>query len=168
MTFTSWTPEPAPFGNATGFDTVALDVQIAIAISMGMKVYRGEFPPDIQAEQEARTAPEREADPLKCITISNDGLSISGEYDGHRSVRGYRSHYWLDQLTPDTIVFDVRTLDWEDAKSFAIRGPLTGVDLPEGVVSKLGPIDSVMAGVAEDYMRSVGATLAETGAEVEE
>ncbi len=64
-------------------------------------------------------------------------------------------------------MFDVRTLSWEAAKSYAIRGPLLGVDLPEGVVSKLGPIDSIMAGVADDYMRSVGTSLEETGAEVE-
>lgn len=168
MTLTGWSPEPAPFGNATGFDTVALDVQIAIAISMGMKVYRGHFPEDIQAEQEARTAPEREADPLKTITISHDGLAISGHYNGHRSVSGYRSSYWLDQMTPETVVFDIRTLPWELAKSYAIRGPLLGVDLPEGVVSKLGPIDSIMAGVAEDYMRHAGTSLEETGAEVQE
>lgn len=167
MTLTGWTPEPAPFGNATGFDTVALDVQIAIAISMGMKVYRGEFPADIQAEQEAKAASGHLRDPLKAITISHDGLKISGHYDGHRSVSGYRSHYWLDQLAPETVVFDIRSIPWEDAKAFAIRGPLLGVDLPDGVVSKLGPLDSVMAGVAEDYMRYAGTSLEETGAEVE-
>jgi hypothetical protein len=167
MTLTSWRPDPAPFGNATGFDTVALDVLISIAISMGMQVYRGEFPEDIQAEQEARTAPEREADPLKTITVSHDGLAISGHYNGHRSVSGYRSSYWLDQMTPETIVFDFRSLPWEAARSLAIRGPLLGVDLPEGVVSKLGPIDEIMVPVAEAYMRHAGTTLEETGAEVQ-
>lgn len=167
MTLTSWTPEPAPFGNATGFDTVALDVQVTIAETMGMTVYRGCLPEDIQAEQEAMPASGSLRDPLKAITISWDGLSISGEYDGRRSVRGYRSSFWLDQLTPETVVFDVRTLEWEDAKRYSIRGPLCGVDLPDGVVSKLGPIDPIMAGVAEDYMRSVGTSLDETGAEVQ-
>lgn len=182
MTLLPWKPEPAPFGNATGFDTVALDVQIAIAISMGMKVYRGCFPEDIQTEQEAHRerCPEcgqadncgdcdhtpNKPDPLKTITISHDGLKISGNYNGHRSVSGYRSGYWLDQMTPDTVVFDIRTLPWESAKSYAIRGPLLGVDLPEGVVSKLDPLDSIMADVAEQFMNSVGATLEETGAEV--
>jgi len=170
MTITSWTPDPAPFGNATGFDTVALDVKIAIAIAMDMQVYRGEFPEDIQSEQENHQAAHRERgydlQPLKAITISWDGLTISGEYTGHRSVSGYRSSYWLDELAPETVVFDFRSLTWENAKSLAIRGPMLGVDLPEGVVSKLGPIDSIMTPVAEDYMRSVGATLADTGAEI--
>jgi len=182
MTLTSWTPDPAPFGNATGFDTVALDVKIAIAIAMDMQVYRGEFPEDIQAEQEKHRerCPEcgqhdnsgdcdhtpNELQPLKAITVSYDGLTISGDYNGRRSIRGYRSTYWLDELAPETVVFDFRTLSWEAAKSLAIRGPMLGVDLPEGVVSKLGPIDKIMAGVADDYMHSVGATLADTGAEV--
>jgi len=169
MTLLPWSPDPAPFGNATGFDTVALDVKISIAITMGMKVYRGELPPDIQAEQERHQAAQRERgyelQPLKAITISHDGLTISGDYDGRRYVRGYRSSYWLDELAPDTVVFDFRSLTWEDGKLLAIRGPMLGVDLPEGTVSKLGPLDSMMAGVADDYMRSVGTTLEETGAE---
>ncbi len=172
MTLLPWSPEPAPFGNATGFDTVALDVKIAIAIAMDMKVYRGEFPPDIQAEQDARNRfstllrRKEHPRPLRAITVSWDGLKISGEYDGRRSVSGYRSSYWLDELTPETVVFDFRSLPWEAAKSLAIRGPMLGVDLPEGVVSKLGPLDSMMAGVADDYMRYAGTTLEETGAEV--
>jgi hypothetical protein len=169
MTLLPWSPDPAPFGNATGFDTVALDVKIAIAISMNMKVYRGELPPDIQAEQEKARAAGRTNErprPLKAITVSHDGLTISGDYDGRSYVRGYRSSYWLDCLTPETVVFDFRSLTWEDGKLLAIRGPMLGVDLPEGTVSKLGPLDSMMAGVADDYMRSVGTSLEETGAEV--
>lgn len=169
MTLMSWTPDPAPFGNATGFDTVALNVLVTIAESLGMAVYRGQFPEDIQGEQERKAdAHERvtQAGPLKSVTISHDGLSISGERGSGSSVHGYRSNYWLHEITPETVVFDFRSLPWEQAKSLAIRGPMVDVDLADGLVSKLGPIDRTMAKVADDYMRHVGATLEDTGAEI--
>ena len=167
MTLVPWEPEPFPFGNATGFDRVSLDVKVQIAERLGMKVTRGKFPDDIQAEQEEMTH-EKGEQPLKEITISADGLTISGDYSSGRSIRGYRSSRWLGQMTPHTVVFDFRSVPFEIASKIAIRGPMIDVDLPDGMVSKLGPIDPLMVPVAEAYMNFAGTSLAEVGAEIED
>lgn len=169
MTLVPWTPDPEPFGNATGFDTVALDVKVRIAERMGMTVTIGRFPDDYQTVQEEDRERGRSSEkprPIKAFTISHDGLTVSGDYDGRSHIRGYWSSYWLDSMTPETLVFDFRTLTWDQARTLAVRGPMLGVDLPDGMVSKLGPIDPMMAAVADNYMRHAGASLAETGAEV--
>lgn len=168
MSLVPWTPDPEPFGNASGFDRVALDVKVTIAALMGMTITFGHFVEDIQAEQEASTYRNERDDPLKSITVSHDGLSISGDYSSGRSIQGYRSSYWLDSMTPRTVVFDFRSLPWEQARKLAVRGPMLDVDLADGMVSKLFPADDelgVMRDVAEDYMRYAGTSVAEVRGE---
>lgn len=148
-----WNPEPAPFGNARGLDYVSVDVQARIAHRMGVTVTAGHFAPDIQAEQEAMTAPER--DPrdktrvYRLVTVSADGLCITGDEENcHTS--GYRSSYWLDRMTDDTIVLDIRTCP--DPVKFAVNGPMVDVSLPEGTVSHIGSIPQGMEQVVDNYL----------------
>lgn len=167
MTLIAWTPEPEPFGNATGLDHVALDVIRVIAVRLGATVLVGELPDDIAEEQKGKTQGEPR-EPFAKFTISWDGgLSLYGiSQDGRSTTNGYRSHTWLDRIGPETLVFDLRPMEWEQAKSYAIRGPMTDPSIPDGMVSKM-TIPSFMAEVADDYMRSVGSSLAETGTPVE-
>src|SRR5262249_55209741 len=99
-----WNPDPAPFGNARGLDYVSLEVKIRIALRFDANVYYGELPADIAAEQPARLDAARRAygdrhtdygpdDAFAALTISHDGLTISGEHaDGNGHTSGYRSH----------------------------------------------------------------------------
>lgn len=179
MTLVPWQPEPEPFGNATGFDFVALDVYRTIAERFGATVLVGELPADIAAEQpNRREAAERHygerashlrpQEPFATFTIAHDGLTLSGHHaDGNGSTSGYRSHYWLDRIGPETIVFDLRSVPDERIVSFAVRGPMSDHRLPDGMISA-ARIPAHMAGVADDYMRYAGASLAETGTPVAE
>jgi hypothetical protein len=165
-----WESEPEPFGNATGFDMVALDVYRAIAERFGATITVGHFAGDIQAEQETRRENgdcNETTEPLASITVSHDGLSISGDWpSGNKSVRGYRSSYWLDRMNEETLVFDLRSVADDLIVKLAVRGPMHNPALPTGMVSTI-TIPAHMAGVADDYMRHAGASLAATGTPVE-
>ena len=146
---TNWEDGPEPFGNAGGFDYVSLDVKRKIAERFGATIYIGSLPPDIAAEQPARLEAERKHygdrftdhagdPPFAAFTISQDGLAFSGEHpDGNCHTSGYRSHYWASRIGPDTVVFDLRSVDDDRIVNYAVRGPMLKVTLPPNTVSKL-------------------------------
>lgn len=151
-----WTPEGGPFGNAGGLDYVSIDVKIKIAEDFGATVLIGRLPDDLNEKQQEMTAPERDRHhrTYEIITISHDGLTVSGDYkNGY--CRGYRSSYWLDRITPETVVFDLRTVPDDRIVAFAVRGPMVDVSLPPGKVYTM-PIPEHMRGVADAYLAPYG------------
>lgn len=176
MTRIPWQPDPPPFGNAAGLDSVSSDVHRRICEAHGISVTIGRLPADLDAHQEAdREAHEArygprddERDPFHSFTISQDGGSYSGSStDGTTTTQGYRHSYWSDRIGPSTVVYDWRTADFADAYRCAVRGPMEDPRLPAGTVDTLGPVPAIMEPVAEAYMRHAGATLDATGAERE-
>jgi hypothetical protein len=169
MTLVPWTPEPEPFGNATGLDFVATDVKQVIAERFGATVTVGRFADDIQVEQaemRERGRASEPDEPLAIITVSHDGLVISGDWpSGNRHISGYRSSFWLDRMNSETVVFDLRSIPDDQVVRYAVRGPMPNPSLPAGMVSTI-TIPARMVGVADAYMGSIGATLAETGTPV--
>lgn len=165
----TWNPDPAPFGNARGLDYVSVDVKARIAHRFGATVTAGHFADDIQAEQEAATAPERDArdrdrEPFAVITVSHDGLTISGDdRDGRGYTRGYRSSYWLDRMDADTIVIDVRTIPEADVMRYAVRGPMADPTLPANSVSGLDvdTSDPMVQTIADNFLGQHGGLTAQ-------
>lgn len=154
MMLAKWNPDPAPFGNASGFDRVAVDVKRAIAERLGVTVTVGELPGGYKTGE----AHDRYG-VADVVTISHDGLTVSWEHGANVSTRGYRSSDV--PMGPDTVVFDVRSASWDDACKYAIRGPMLNCELPDGMMSTLGEIPAEMEQVAEDYMRYAGTSVAE-------
>jgi hypothetical protein len=173
-----WVDSPDPFGNAAGLDTVALDVYGRIAHRFGATLTVGHLPADIQAEQPSRReAAERHygerashlkpREPFAVFTISWDGGTFSGEHaDGKGNTSGYRGHYWLDRIGPRTIVIDLRSVPEDRIVSFAVRGPMLDVRLPDGMISTFRTADiGPMRDVAEAYLAPYGGVAA-TGADL--
>jgi len=162
-----WNPDPPPFGNARGFDHVSVDVQQQIAERLGATVTRGALPPDLDAEQQAKNPDHElrdEREPFAAFTISHDGLSLTGEHaTGRGHTSGYRGHFWLDRIGPDTLVFDLRPMTWENVKSYAIRGPMLNPHLPAGTIDtfNVDDLDGTMQTVADDYLAPYGGTAAQ-------
>jgi hypothetical protein len=169
MTLVPWTPEPEPFGNATGLDFVATDVKQVIAERFGATVTVGRFADDIQVEQaemRERGRASEPDEPLAIITVSHDGLVISGDWpSGNRHIGGYRSSFWLDRMNSETVVFDLRSIPDDQVVRYAVRGPMSNPSLPAGMVSTI-TIPAHMVDVADAVMGSVGSTLAATGTPV--
>jgi len=141
-----WSPDPAPFGSARGLDYVALDVKRRIAETFGANVIIGRLPADIAAEQPERKLAAEEhygeradtapGEPFAAFTISHDGLTLSGERaDGNSHTSGYRGHYWANRIGPETVVFDLRSVPDHLIVTYAVRGPMLDVSLPDGTVS---------------------------------
>lgn len=163
MALCKWNPDPAPFGNASGLDYVAVDVAARIAHRFGATVLAGKLPADIQAEQE-KMEPREAREPFATFKISWDGGTLSGEStDGNSSTSGYRGHYWLDRIGPETIVFDLRTVPDADITRYAVRGPMCNPSLESGMISTLGPIPEHMRAVGDAYLAPYGG-LESTGA----
>jgi hypothetical protein len=175
MSVIAWNPDPAPFGNAAGLDTVSLDVKRVIAERFGVSITVGALPADIDADQPARLAAaikhygDRRTDhsgdtPFAAVTISHDGLSVSGEHaDGNGHTSGSVYHYWDDRIGPETVVFDCRSVSDADIVRYAVRGPMLGVTLPFGTVCKLGPIPEMLKPVADAYLAAYGSLAATEG-----
>lgn len=163
-----WVDDGSDFGNASGLDYVALDVKVTIAERFGATVLQGELPADIAAEQPARRDAADRAygerashlktrEPFAAFTISQDGGTMSGEHaDGNGHTSGYRSHYWLDRIGPETVVFDLRTVPDDRIVRLAVAGPMLDVRLPAGTVSKFGGVPAGMEAVVDAYLAPVG------------
>ncbi len=149
MALHHWKDDGTDFGTARAFDTVATDIYCRLAHRFGATITAGHLPADIEAEQpERREAAERHygdrashlkpREPFAVFTISHDGLTLSGDHvDGHSSTRGYRGHYWQDRIGPKTVVVDLRTVPEERIVRFAVSGPMLGVSLPDGTLSRV-------------------------------
>ena len=170
-----WNSEPWPFGDATGLDYVALDVKACIAHRLGCHVTTAGYlrkttgrmlPEGIGSDSDPRALDDsdRKRDkPYACMTISLDGLSVSGiSPDGNSSTSGYRSSYWFSRMDDSTIIFDLRGMDVDKAIALAVRGPMVNPALAPGAVSRLGDIPDYLVPVADDYLREYGG-LAATG-----
>jgi hypothetical protein len=164
MSTSTWNDSPEPFGNARGLDRVAVDVKRTIAERFGATVLVGILPADIQHEQQQKEADSPEArEPFAVFTISYDGGTLSGNSsDGHSHTTGYRGHYWLDRIGPETVVFDLRSIPSDDAAiRYAVRGPMLDASLPAGTVSRLGEISDPMAqAVTSAYLAPYGGAAA--------
>lgn len=73
---------------------------------------------------------------LKLLRVNYTGGSVSGEYAAGHSISGYRGHDWTKELDADTIGIDSRPVSESDAFHLAISGPMPGVDLPPGTISR--------------------------------
>lgn len=162
---TDWNPDPAPFGNARGLDSVALDVAARIAHRFGADVRVGKMPDDITERGARLYAGEPVADPprpAKLITVGRGGVTAYTAPGSTTS--GYESHDWRANLTPETIVIDSRGISDEAIFAYAVRGPMIDPWLPEGKISQLGDdvvSDPIAATIANAYLREHGGLAAQ-------